>query len=260
MKKRIANYFANPVRMSILNGVLLAIAIVFNAYVQVFCIPVNWAVLVLIISFTNSIFFPILIKKEKYLPIVSFINGISFCVFIYCVIFLEHMNYWGLIMIIAFGIGLITFIPHFFAIQLLWKGFIKQPSKIGKRFFMLGIAISIFISIFSSWQYRKAIDDMKDFEKSGFKELHKTFMTERMLGIGIIYHTAFCEFDGWRPPKHDPILNIGHWLNGSNYPINLSLKNRVNYHRIFFPNKKVKFNCSCAYQYKEVYHNDEIWK
>lgn len=260
MKKRIANYLASPIRMSVLNGILLATAIAFNSYIQVFCIPVNWAIILLTVCFTNSVLLPIIIKKEKYLPIISFINGISFCIFIYCVIFLEYMNFYGVLMILAFGSGLITYIPHFFAIQLFWKGYLKQSSKVAKWFFILGITISVLISIVAYYQYKKAIADIKDFEKSGFTELNKTFMTERILGIGIIYHTEFCGYDGWRPPKHDPILNIGHWLNGSKYPIRLDLKDRVRYYREFFPNKKVKFNCSCASEYSEVYHNDKIWK
>ena len=84
-------------------------------------------------------------------------------------------------------------------------------------------------------------------------------MTERILGIGIIYHTEFCEYDGWRPPKHDPIFNLGHWMNGRHDPFKLDLKNRVALYRKFFPEKKVKFACSCASEYSDLYHNDQLW-
>jgi len=259
MKERIFNYFSNPVRMSILNGMLLTIAVGFNLIEQVFCIPVSGAIPLIAICFVYSTLFPILVNKKSYLPIVSLMSGVSFCLFVYCIIFLAQMNYLALIMLLAFGLGLITFIPHFFALQLLWKSFIKQPSKTGRRFFLLGILIPIIICICSSIQYQKGVQDMEAFQNSGFTLLNKTYMTERLLGVGVIYHTEFCEYDGWRPPKHDPFFNIGYWLNGSRYPIRLGLKDRVQYYKQFFPNKTVKFNCSCAYNYKEDYHQDKLW-
>jgi len=85
-------------------------------------------------------------------------------------------------------------------------------------------------------------------------------MTEKILGMHFIYHTRFCEFDGWRPPKHEPILVIGMWLNGREEPLKVDLKKRIELYKKFFPDNKYKFECSCGYMYSENYHNDEIWK
>jgi hypothetical protein len=259
MKTRIFNYFSNPKRIVVLNGILLAIAITGNSYIQVFCNPTNWATILLIICFANSIFFPLLIKNEKLLPVVSLINGISFCLFLYCIIFLEQMNFFGLIFILI-GIGLITFIPHFFAIQLLWKGFIKLPSKSGRKYFIAGVCIALSLPIISGVLYHNALSDMEDFKESDYQILSKNFMTEKIIGMGIIYHVRFCEYDGWRPPKHEPILNLGLWLNGRKDPLNIDLEKRVNLYKKFFPERKLKFDCSCAYSYKGDYHNDQLWK
>jgi len=245
--------------MVLLNGILLTIAIIGNIFIQAFCNPTKWAIPVIIICFANSIFYPILIKKKKYIPIISLINGISLCLFIYCIIFLEHLNFLGIIGLLV-GIGFLTYIPHFFVAQILWKGFIKLQSRVGKIFFLIGILISFSLLITSGILYKKALSDIEDFKLKEYQILNKTFMTEKILGMGIIYHTRFCEFDGWRPPKHEPILNLGLWLNRRKNLLDISLEKRVDLYKEFFPNNKLKYNCSCAISYRNVYHNDKLWK
>lgn len=100
---------------------------------------------------------------------------------------------------------------------------------------------------------------MEAFEKSNFKTLEKNFMTEKILGMHFIYHTRYCEFDGWRPPKHEPILVIGMWLNNRKDPLSLNLEKRLELYKKFFPNKTYKFECSCGYQYRADYHNSPFW-
>ncbi len=81
-------------------------------------------------------------------------------------------------------------------------------------------------------------------------------MTEKILGMHFIYHTEFCEFDGWRPPKHEPLLILGRLFNYNKDPLNVSLEERIEIYRKVFPENKIKFDCSCAYLYKDSYHND----
>ena len=85
-------------------------------------------------------------------------------------------------------------------------------------------------------------------------------MTEKILGMHFIYHTRYCEFDGWRPPKHEPILIIGMWLNRRIDPLNVDLKTRLLLYKKFFPNNKYKFECSCAISHRQDYNNDNLWK
>ncbi len=257
--KKIVSSLRQPPKNALFNSILLSIAIALNLFFQVFCIPVNWAIGVIAVCFVHSTFLPLLIQHKKLLPIVSFLNGISFCLFVYCILFMNHLNYLGVAGILFFGIGIFTYIPHFFVIQIAWIGFLQLPSKIGKLFFILGISVCILVAICAVQEYKKAIVDIQNFKESNYQELHKTFMTERILGIGIIYHTEFCEYDGWRPPIHDPVLNIGYWLNGSKNPLQLSLENRVALYKKFFPEKTLKFDCSCAWSYRQDYHEDDLW-
>jgi len=259
MYEQILNFLSKQHRLIIVNSILISLLLLGNIHLQAFCIPTTWAIIVITICFINTIFYPLLLKYHKLVPFTSFINGISVCFFIYCIIFLEHMNLFGLIMIIT-GIGLFTFIPHFFAIQIIWMNLIKPISKTSKRYFLIGLLTSFCAVIIIGIQYHNAITAINKFSKSGYQQLDKTFMTEKILGMHFIYHTRFCEFDGWRPPKHEPILVIGMWLNGREEPLKVDLKKRIELYKKFFPDNKYKFECSCGYMYSENYHNDEIWK
>lgn len=256
--KKLIKYFSNPKRLTILNICLLIVAILTNVLLQVFCIPTNWVIIVLAITFGTTVSLPLKIDHGQLTPIISIINGFSFCLFIYSIIFLEHANLWCLLFLIP---GFLIFTPYFFAIQLFRFGFLKHSNKIAKRFFVVGVLISMTLLITSGIQFEKAIKDIDNFKRSKFQTLNKTFMTEKILGMGIIYHTSFCEYDGWRPPLHEPILVLELWMNNRKNPLDdISLEKRVELYKRFFPNKKVKYDCSCAISYGSYYHNDKLWK
>lgn len=257
MIKKIYKHFSNPRNLAVLNGALITILILLNTYFQAFCIPTTWTIIVLAICFSNTIFYPIL-EKTKFAPLTSFINGVTLFVFAYCVIFLEQMNYLGLVIIIV-GLGLATFIPNFFIVQLIWKNIIKPTNKTSRYFFIAAIFLCIGTVIFIGQEYKKAIHSIEKFKESNYTQLDKTFITEKILGMHFIYHTRFCEFDGWRPPKHEPSLVIGMWLNNRIDPLNVNLETRLELYKKFFPDNKYKFECSCGLQYRQNYHNDKLW-
>lgn len=258
MVKKIYKHFSKPTNLAVLNGVLIALLILLNIYFQAFCIPTTWTIIVLAICFTNTILYPIL-DKTKFAPLTSLINGVTLFVFIYCVIFLEHMNLLGLVMIIV-GLGLVIFIPHFFIVQLIWKNLIKPTNNTLRYSFILAIILCIGIVIFIGQEYKRAIYSIEKFKESNYTQLDKSFMTEKILGMHFIYHTRFCEFDGWRPPKHEPIMVIGMWLNNRIDPLKVDLETRLELYKKFFPDKKYKFDCSCGLQYRQDYHDDKLWK
>lgn len=257
MIKRIFNYFSMPRRLAMLNTVFIAIILGLNSYFPAFCVPTNWTIIVLIICFTNTITFPFF-EKKSVAPFLSFINGVSFFVFLYCIIFLEYMNYVGIVLLLT-GIGIIFLIPHFFVIQILYKNLIKPAIKSSRYYFLGAIIICSLIVVFIGRNYQKAMVAIDKFEKSNFETLEKNFMTEKILGMHFIYHTRYCEFDGWRPPKHEPILVIGMWLNKRKDPLKVDLKKRLELYKKFFPANQYKFDCSCCYQYRLDYHNSPFW-
>lgn len=242
----------------VLNAVLIALIIGLNIYFQAFCIPTTWTIVVLSICFTNTIVYPI-VEKTNFAPLASFISGITLIVFIYCAIFLEGMNMYGL-MLSFVGVGLVVFIPHFLGAQLIWKYLIRPTNKKSRNIFLLAVCICSFVVIYIGKEYKSAIRSIESFKESNYKELDKTFMTEKILGMHFIYHTRFCEYDGWRPPKHEPILVIGMWLNNRYDPLDVDLWTRLELYKRFFPNNVYKFDCSCGIEYSQSYFNDDLWK
>jgi hypothetical protein len=174
------------------------------------------------------------------------------------------MNFMGFMGIIFFGLGIITYIPHFFVIQILWTNIIKPSSKSAVWYFISGVMLSLILSIYFGYEYRNATNAMNKFRESNYQHLDKSFMTEKILGMHFIYHTRFCEYDGWRPPIHEPALIIGMWLNGMNDPLNdlqlMKLDDRIALYKKFYPNNKVKYECSCAITGSSDYQNDKRLK
>ena len=258
--KKIINYFKEPKFLAILNFILILIAIVFNYFSQVFCIPVFWAIIVLIIISFSIILYPLFFQNKKLTIIFSFLNGIGFCILIYCILFLEQMNFYGLMMSIVI-VGLVTFIPHFLAIQLIAKQLFKAGDKKIRIGFVLGIVVSFCTVFYINNEYKNALISIENFKKSEYQELEKSYFTERILGMHFIYHTRFCEYDGWRPPKHDPFLNIGMWINARKDPLKgMKLTRRLELYKKFFSTRKYKFNCSCALEESNAYQKDKLWK
>ncbi|HNW68976.1 MAG TPA: hypothetical protein PKI01_01140 [Bacteroidales bacterium] len=259
MIKRNYKLFSKSTKLAILNGGLISIIIAFNIYFQSFCIPTTWAIIVLAICFTNTILYPIL-ENTGIAPLTSFINGITFFVFLYCVVFLDGMNLLGLFIIIV-GLGLVIYIPHFFIIQLFWKNLVKPKVKTSRYYFLTAIFLCVGTVVYIGQEYKKAIISIEKFKASNYTELDRNFMTEKILGMHFIYHTRIeMIWDGWRPPKHEPILIIGMWLNNRIDPLNVDLETRLKLYKKFFPEKKYKFDCSCGIQYNKDYHNDDLWK
>jgi len=170
------------------------------------------------------------------------------------------MNVFSIILILFFGLGLLTFIPHLFVIQLFRNYILKPIVKSARIFFLLGLFVSFGTSYYFGYEYRKAILTIEKFKESNFTELEKSYMVEKILGMHFIYHTRICDWDGWRPPKHDPILIVGMWYNEGIDPLNLNLEERLELYKQFYPENRTKYDCSCAWMYSDRYHNDDLWK
>jgi hypothetical protein len=264
MFKKIRNYFSSPKRLAIANAILIVAVIVTNTLLQAFCRPSLWATIVLVICFANTILYPLLTRENILFYISNFISGISLGVFIYCIIFLEHINFFGAFAILLFGLGLITYIPHFFVFQLFYKYILIYKNKLTKLIFCLGIFTFLGAAFFINVEYKHALNSIDRFKKSNYTSLDQNFMTERILGMYFKYHTQICEFDGWRPPIHEPSLVIGQWFNGRLDPLSpdgqsrFDLGKRIQLYKKFFPDKKIKLDCACAVEYSQDYHNSQF--
>jgi hypothetical protein len=133
---------------------------------------------------------------------------------------------------------------------------VKPISKTIQYAFIVGVSFCFIGALVISHQYKQALSDMQIAQESNFESLEQIFFNEKILGMHFIYHTRFCEFDGWRPPVHEPVLVLGIWLNGGVDPLNVSLEERIELYKIHFPENRIKFDCSCALEEAAAYHQD----
>ena len=189
MIKRLKAFFANPYRLAILNALVILLTVAANLYFQAFCIPVAWATIVIITCFINTIVYPIIFDKyPRLIPFSGFVNGVSFMMYVYCTLFLAHINLLALFLIII-GLGLIAFVPHFLAVQLLLRNFINPVSAVCKRWFVTGIAVSLLTAFTAAYLYHRAILAVDKLILSNYTMFEKGYMNERVLGMHFIYHT-----------------------------------------------------------------------
>ena len=250
-------FFCDPYAWPYTNLVLILLVFGANIFFQVFCRPAMWASVVLVISSINLVIYRLLNKKSLQL-ISAFVNGINICISIYCIIFLGEMNYLGLFLLVAFGLGALCYVPHFFVLQLLYHYLFRQKDMLVLQLFYAGILLSLVTSgFFGYWYYKKA--RYVAGKQSSLETISSDFMTERIIGMHFIYHTGMCYYDGWRPPVHDPALNVGRWITGISDPLqDMKLDKRIRLYKQAFPENEIKRNCACALQYQNEYFNSSL--
>lgn len=208
------------------------------------------------------------LKNEKLSLVFSFFNGVSLFVYAYFIVFLSFMNLYGFVAMVV-GLGFLTYIPHFLLGQLIRNYLWKPKSKGCRKLFLTGLVSALLLMMYSGISYHVAATKLEIAKEQGFSHVSQDFMTEKIVGMHFIYHTRYCPWDGWRPPKHEPLLVMGLWLNGyspwgptrNGDPLHyLNLRERIYLYQQAYPDKPIKFDCACSYQDDWAYHEDEIWK
>ncbi|MFY0674466.1 MAG: hypothetical protein JXQ87_13780 [Bacteroidia bacterium] len=254
-------WFAKPKNKVLFNIALGISAVVGNSFIQVFCVPVLWASVVLLTTFLPFVLYPLIATKVKNIKaIMFFFFGLAASICIYCIIFLGQLNILGIPLLLA-GIGVLVFIPHVYLLQLFGLAFFKKENSQMRKYFIMGLIFSYGFLVSAGFNYNKKLNSIEKAYKT--KELiqinTEDYMTERIIGMHFKYHTRFNEYDGWRPPLHDPYLVAGFWLNGFNDPLIIGLEERVAIYKKLYPHKLVQVSCSCARMYSESYKEDDIF-
>lgn len=252
---------------------ILALAVNFFA-LQVFCVPVWWTAVPLLVFIVSLLLFP---YSNYYLKIALAIGmGIGVFISVYSILFLSDPwgNYAGYIMYsmgIILGIGLLPFIFVYYLYHIC-KYFIQSSIWI-RNAMAIGIIIPVIVTIIylipfegELSLFNKACGNPPQSSPQLYKEVaHPELLkannyTEQFLGIGIKYHTKLdFEYDGWRPPIHNPLLNIGLWIYSNTYYPQENLK-RTKYYKQVFPNKTYMVNCTCSFTYDALtYRKGYYW-
>lgn len=254
------------IRAAISTLYILAGIIVNFFLLQVYCMPVWWAAICFILCSIASIWFPFL--RNKFLvAVASFLLGVAVLVFTYCHLFLWGVPHslWSLFTsvfgsllgyllgILVFGGGLLAFIPLYFLYHI-YKYY--RSGNVNKRSFRAGLLLPLLPLCIYCYGFKNSFEQFKSAYMAypkphlNLSKFKPDFYTERVLGIGIKYHILL-EFiyDGWRPPMHDPFLNISIWFYSlKGYPL-IGLSDQVKYYQLLFPDKPVLVWCPCSYSY-----------
>jgi hypothetical protein len=283
-RERIRHLPASP-WLVVLNALLCVCAVLANAHYQVFCRPVGWATVVLVLAFAPLVTYNLFRNRlENGRKAVFFLFGIAACICLYCMVFLSYLNLAGLVSLVFIPFELIRHghfaapmalplasVPLFFFLQLL--GIVLGHSTTGhdRKFFGMGVGLCLlFALVMTTWFNMDYSSVQKALASGTPKDLPRNYMTERMLGMHFKYHLSFCEFDGWRPPLHDPSIVIAVWLTspfrsdmdwrgmmvlGPRRRTTL-IDERIAVYRMLFPGRPIRMPCSCAKAYRKSYLND----
>ena len=267
-----------PQRLAYLNAAVLVAAVVGNTYFQVFCRPVPWALVVTGVCFVALALMPVWWASGRWPRLGGFAWGVGFCVLLYCHVFLEGIALLGVLLIPAFGLGFVLLGLLLLTAQAVYFGLIRPPHRIG---FVGGVVVCVLVAAIATHDYRRAVSDVAGFsETEGSRQQSESwrwradtvsyagvgdgapltgYMRERILGIGFLYHTRVCYYDGWRPPLHDPLLNVAIRFSGGADPVTgATLRRRISLYRERYPGRPVKLDCACAREERERYHTDPI--
>lgn len=258
---------ASP-KLTLVNVLLCTAALLANHYFQIFCRPVPWAWIALVLCIVPVIFFPVFKEQAKqFRRPLFFLLGIAACICLYCILFLGRMYLFILLAVFLNPVSILGFLPVFLLIQIIYHARHTQGTF---KPFLAGVLLCVGFAIgMATWfdrSFAVVQEALKDPAKSSL--VPPNYMTELMLGMHIKYHISFCAYDGWRPPLHDPSIVVAAWLNVPFKPHPHRRKyrgdfvcpaplfyggERIAVYKKVFPKKDIWQPCSCAVAYSKNY-------
>lgn len=245
-----------------LNIALVGAAYIANQYwVQGFCQPVEWAAWVLAVSTSAFLAWPWLGTAPHWLRMLAwFLQGLFLTVCLYCALFiaLDPSLYLWSAFFCWMGYPLLLWMPVFFIWQLK-RRMPEIPISQARAIFLLG-ALSLspfyFIVQVQLFQLERALAGAHigqiTYVEDLARALPRSYATERVLGLAWRYHTSpeFI-FDGWRPPLHDPMINMAllgpaNWFWTKPFPP-MTIREEAEVYRLVFPDQPTKAGCVCAH-------------
>ena len=194
-----------------------------NEYVaQVICQPVLWAAVVLISSVGAFLVWPWLAgwpSVVRYMAL--FLQGILVPVCVYCILFMHPGALVLGILFFFFLLPMLAWVPVVFAGQALRRAW-RSDLPGARIIFALGMMPLLVAQAWAEQQYRAieaAVAQLPQNQRRDAAALvrvvPRTYVAERLAGTLFKYHNyEESVLDGWRPPLHDPLVNISLWMRG----------------------------------------------
>lgn len=261
--RRIWQRWAKDHLVSRFNAVSLLLAVGTNYVYQAFCLPTVWAGIVFAIACISTVVLPHTRKlNEDWQTVVGFLAALSAGVWLYCTLFLGEMHLLMLITLWIQPLTLLTWLPLFLFAQCFWQGLIKSPHPRRVLGFSVGATLCLVFCIRAySWYGYHASALRVGMMTNDFEGIKRDYMSEKIIGIGFLYHLKFCIYDGWRPPLHEPLLVVGYWLHRDGDPLRgMPLRRRIALYQSLFPETPLPYPCPCALSYSEQYFRDSLWR
>ena len=244
-------------------GLALAAYLANEFWEQVFCQPVGWAALVLLGSVGAFLAWPWLPTKApaavRYGALL--LQGAVAPVGAYCVWFLSPRLLLVSIFLFFIILPLLAWVPVLFVAQALWRGFTTTLPG-GRLVFALGVLGPLAAQVWAEGQYRAIEAAVAQLPPSRRRQpaallavVPRTYMAERLAGALFKYHNYYTSYDGWRPPLHDPLVNVCLWSrSGQNFEQPgvreanpLLVHNQAAFYHALFPNLPIRADCVCAH-------------
>ena len=259
--------------MPYVNIILAGAAYWANEYwVQGFCQPVEWAAWVLAVSTAAFLLWPFAKGVPALNYLLLFLMGVNFTVCVYCALFINPVQLLSMLLFFFLLFPLLLWVPVVFAVQALKRTF-GCPLPGTRWIFGAGAMLLILPQLWVEKQFREieaAVASLPAAERRKpsvlARVVPRSYAAERLAGAYFKYHN-YPEFilDGWRPPLHDPLINVSLWAReasayGPN-PLKVfywdaatdashgSLKTQALFYHLLFPNRPVKADCICNQTY-----------
>jgi len=277
LKKGQRNYFlfSSELNFSVLILGSVILGYLFNKDYQLFCVPVNWTKITLLIYsiylIGNWVF-----RKFTGGILNQLILGIGLFISFYIIGFgsTEYLIWSSIHLIVIVPIyfltrylnkkfntrffdflnlfGVTVLLPYIIISWTIWQVWDK---RLLYKITLMVLPVTIFLTgIFFTIRMNKIIETINNStEMVTTTELLTenkidNYLTELILGAHWKYHTKICIYDGWRPPFHDPVLGFAQpfLYYGEQFNYELSMTNRVNLYEKIFPENNRTFDCNCA--------------
>lgn len=274
----IKKLFQSKLHFISINGCVFIHCYVCNNQWQLFCKPVLWAAILLILFCSAFLMLPFITRQSTFLNLIVAICGLGFFISLYVILF-GRFEY---LIFVAFNLPFIYYLhiiikdlqkkydckifyafyfypaivlTPFLLIYQLWL-LLRHLNVNQKRLFIATPICCLLIAIILTAQMNNIIHQIakaKDKEqelKTIIDNPINNYLTELILGAHWKYHTQLCLFDGWRPPFHDPALVIA---NKVLFPFSMfyqgtELQNAIQLYKKLYPNNATTFDCKCAKQ------------
>ncbi|MBL7909883.1 MAG: hypothetical protein JNJ41_02365 [Bacteroidia bacterium] len=269
--------FPSRFHFLVFNSAIFISCLYLNIKKQLFCVPVAWASILIVLFCLAFLVLPSLQKRKAIEPLFLFFSGIGFFISIYIVAF-GRFEYFLFILFHAIifvplilvknifkkqqknvYLNALWFYPLFvitpffilYQLVLIFKSLNRKLKVvfISSSLFLLviGIALTyqmntIFIKIAASTHVE---NDLKTMQENPVN----SYLIELILGAHIKYHTELdVIFDGYRPPYHNPILILSNKILFPylHFAKNTKLYYRQDLYKKLYPNNSLTFNCKCG--------------